>query len=241
MMSEYDRIAGYYHNYLNFYADIEGIGKFILDVFYKNKISHDAKIIDIGCGSGEILAFLKKRGYSKLYGIDKSKSMVDLAKAELDGKARLFEIDFLNFKSKKTFDVVICSMDVINHINKDGIVKFFKKIRNILRKNGIFIFDINHSSYLRRLADKKVTKKHEKVIFKWNFRVRPYKVFIDFKIKEAQEVVCERIIQYIYSELFLEDLLKRNGFIVLYKMYDYKNVSKQRLFSKVCYVCKKTK
>ena len=55
------------------------INNLVLEYFSKNK---SIKIIDLGCGSGEIASTLAKNGYSGI-AIDYSKEMIKIAKKKL--------------------------------------------------------------------------------------------------------------------------------------------------------------
>ena len=55
----------------------------------------DGKILDIGCGSGQFLYFLRKKGYTQAKGVDVDKTQVEIAKAlGLDAEETLIH-DFL--------------------------------------------------------------------------------------------------------------------------------------------------
>ncbi len=42
----------------------------------KNYISLNAKILDVGCGNGDFLRYLQKKGYNHLYGLDPSSEAI---------------------------------------------------------------------------------------------------------------------------------------------------------------------
>lgn len=61
---------------------------------------------------------------------------------------KFYNLNFLNFMFRKKFEVVLCIMDVVNYVFKKDVFDFFKNVNIILKKNGIFIFDINIKEYL---------------------------------------------------------------------------------------------
>lgn len=61
-----------------------------------SKFSKDAPIIDIGCGVGHNLNFLKQEGFNNLYGIDISEQQVNSARAKLLNADVINIFDFLN-------------------------------------------------------------------------------------------------------------------------------------------------
>lgn len=81
----------------------------------KEALPDDAAVLDVGCGSGEILDALKKAGYSNICGMDPSAASVDrLHKRGIDGFVGNIFDDALPAHASK-YDLVI-STAVIEHI-----------------------------------------------------------------------------------------------------------------------------
>ncbi len=94
-------------------------------------------VLDIGCGTGHMLNFLKKEGFQNLYGIDISEELIKLTR-EKGINADVYDIfNFLGINKKK-FDVVF-GLDIIEHFYKDELFGLFKGLNNILNDNGIII------------------------------------------------------------------------------------------------------
>lgn len=94
------------------------------------------KIIDIGCGNGEILRYLFQSQLfvnSSFIGYDISKYAIKIAKKNFNIK--YFNKNYLN-SSKKKSDLVICA-DVFEHVDEEVI--FLKKL---LKKSKFFLFNI---------------------------------------------------------------------------------------------------
>lgn len=97
----------------------------------------DAAIVDVGCGAGEFLHFLKGEGYTRLSGVDRSPEMVRLA-ADNGVKADAgFAEDFLNAR-KEQFDCVF-ALDVLEHMRKDELFPLVDAVYASLRPGGVFI------------------------------------------------------------------------------------------------------
>lgn len=97
----------------------------------KNPIS----ILDVGCGTGETLSFLKKTfPKSKLRGVDFLSEAVEYTKNR-GHKSRRADALKLPFKDA-TFDVVMY-LDVIEHIKDDN--KVIKEARRVLKPGGTII------------------------------------------------------------------------------------------------------
>lgn len=103
------------------------------------------KIINLGCGTGRHDAELSKIGYN-CTGIDLSSSMIAIAKenAQKEGVSIDFDIaDIRDYKSNEKYDAVISLFHVMSYQNTNqDIISAFKTARNLLEKDGIFVFDV---------------------------------------------------------------------------------------------------
>lgn len=101
----------------------------------KNK---NAKILDIGCGSGHFLYFLKKIGYIDFIGIDVSSQQVAYCNKYITKDAKNIDVfDYLK-NTNELFEVIIAN-DFIEHLNKEKIFPFLNLIHNSLIDKGTFI------------------------------------------------------------------------------------------------------
>lgn len=104
------------------------------------------KILDLGCGTGNHSIELGKRGY-EVVGIDISEKMINIATEKLKNlnnkKIKFIRDDIRNFSLKDRFDAVISMFAVIGYINEnDDLIKTFYNVREHLKEDGIFIFDV---------------------------------------------------------------------------------------------------
>jgi len=117
----------------------------ILDWLKQNKIK---KILNAGCGSGELSFILAQRGY-QVDGFDLDKDYIALAKKNAK-KLKLKNCNFSisgieNFKNRTKYDAVI-STDVLEHIKKDK--NAFKELVSFVKKNGVVIITVPAGQYL---------------------------------------------------------------------------------------------
>jgi SAM-dependent methyltransferase len=70
-----------------------------------------ATLLDVGCGFGDLLAFLKERGIRAEYtGIDVCKPMVERCRERFEDDGAIFRVaDVLEFDTVKRFDYVVAS------------------------------------------------------------------------------------------------------------------------------------
>lgn len=120
--------------------------KDVLNTIYN--IIHEkekAKILDIGFGTGVLTKKLYDDGY-EIYGIDFSKSMIEIAKEKMP-MATLISHDILKGLPKELegiqFDYII-STYAIHHLTDEDKVRFIKVLEKYLHKEGkIIIGDIS--------------------------------------------------------------------------------------------------
>ena len=109
----------------------------ILDLIpnYKNQ-----NILEIGCGNGSTLGYLKRKGYAKItVGIE---SNLDCKKKSLKNDIDHFiseDVEKLEFKLKIKFNLILI-LDVFEHLIDPW--KVFNQFSNYLEKDGLFIVSI---------------------------------------------------------------------------------------------------
>ncbi|MFC2091728.1 class I SAM-dependent methyltransferase [Elusimicrobiota bacterium] len=107
---------------------------------YKKFLPGDknAKILDIGCGVGDFLFYLKKEGYKNIHGIDISQQQIEYCRKNISQDAENVDaIEYLREK-KDEFDLIVAN-DLIEHISKNVIVEFIGLVREALKENGTVI------------------------------------------------------------------------------------------------------
>lgn len=129
----------------------EAIDVLISSLPFKNGSS--IKVVDLGCGTGNITKALMRR-YPKasVVCIDMAKNMLELARAKLK-KYKSIEYwsgDMCKYDYCDKYDAVISSL-VLHHLEKKDKKKFYKKIFNSLKSGGVFYtadFVLPPNSYL---------------------------------------------------------------------------------------------
>lgn len=107
----------------------------------------DAKVLDLGCGAGESLEYLYKKGASDIWGIDISKEQIDKAK----GRFPQFVNNFFISPMEEKLDIPNNYFDYILSIFSIGytsdISKTFKNSYEYLNDNGSIIISWTHPFY----------------------------------------------------------------------------------------------
>jgi len=108
-------------------------------------VDRDAPIIDIGCGAGHFLYYLKKKGYSNFLGIDISAGQVEFCRNNISPNVELADaFEFLT--NKINVYGVISANDVLEHIPKEKVIPFLKLIYQALMTRGILFLRLPNMS-----------------------------------------------------------------------------------------------
>ncbi len=118
---------------IGFYEEYEKL----YQLYLRELSIHDIdKVLDVGCGNGNLLLHLQKK-YDTC-GIDISPKMVETAKSKgINVRCKsIKEVD-------EKFDAILAVADVLNYIHNNSLKDFFHDIERNLYKNALFICDIN--------------------------------------------------------------------------------------------------
>lgn len=116
----------------------------IYEINYKALLPSDkeVKILELGCGAGYFLRYLKELGYNNVRGVDISPQQIAVAKKQgiedLIIESDIFE--FLN-NTSDNFDM-ICAFHVLEHLYKEEILQLLSMIYIRLNKGGFLIIEV---------------------------------------------------------------------------------------------------
>lgn len=95
-----------------------------------------AKVLDVGCGMGHFLHFLRERGYWNCVGIDVSPDQIAFCRAHGLENVELVGDLFQYLEAHaNSFDLVVMN-DVIEHFNKDEIIRLLLLVKRTLKPHG---------------------------------------------------------------------------------------------------------
>ncbi len=126
-------------------------------------LSEKINVLDVGCGTGAIDFYLSSK-VNDILGLDISslaiKNAVQNAKAlDIAGNIEFRTLNFLNFKTKKKFDLILC-FEILEHLRNDG--EAVKKVFNLSKRGGVAIFSVpSENSPLFKLG---FAKKHDMMV-----------------------------------------------------------------------------
>ena len=185
------------------------------------------ELIDLGCGTGSISLKLAQKGYNVL-GIDYSEEMLSQA----DQKFRennivipLYHQDIRQFVMDRNVDIVISTFDTLNYIlDEKDIERTFKNVFEVLKKDALFIFDINTPYKLKEiLGDNIFTYNTEEISYIWendfDDKENICQMCLTFFILDQETGLYERFEEFheqkSYEIDYLIDILHKTGFKVL--------------------------
>lgn len=106
-----------------------------------------AKILDVACGSGHFLYFLKKEDYQNIKGIDISKAQLEAAKKMGVSDVELADLFAYLPKHVGAYEMVIAN-DIIEHLTKDEVFNFLDAIYAALMPGGRVLISAPNASAL---------------------------------------------------------------------------------------------
>ncbi len=181
----------------------------------------NARVLDIGCGTGKYTIPLAWHGF-QIKGVDSSKEMLAIAKkkATKAGLKVKFECSKIEcFKEKEKFDVVV-SGDCLNHLLKEkNLLQAFSSVHHLLGKKGKFIFQIYTKKYMQHISlEEPYAGRVGKNFFVWENFFRKGMLEIKMSVftalgrerfKRTEETVAQRP----YTRAIVTKNLSKAGFV----------------------------
>ncbi|SDX83929.1 Methyltransferase domain-containing protein [Citreimonas salinaria] len=106
------------------------------------------RILDLGCGAGGMLYFLKEAGYTRLHGVDYSAEMVELAHGAGLHDVQVGDLfQTLGQTQDGSFDVIF-TMDVLEHMTRRSLFTLVAEMRRVLAPGGRVILHVPNAAGL---------------------------------------------------------------------------------------------
>jgi len=212
--NKYNKLNPNYH-----IEDSEFKAKNLLTILNKNffdfkKINN---VIDVGCGAGEVLKFIKKsklfNSKTKFIGFDVNKKIIHFANKNCDNNIKFYCKSFFKTKSILKSSLIICT-DVYEHI--EDYINFLKKL---LKYGNFFLFNIPLDISVRSLLSKKIIED--------NFKKVGHIHFFNKHVAQLILNYCGyKIIDKFYAKNFLDHQtknVKQKIYSIPIRLFDYIN------------------
>lgn len=189
-------------------------GEQLLEWMCQNQVEVKSSL-DLACGTGILCEVLQAHGI-QASGMDFSQGMIDIAR-ESNPEISYEVADMIQYRPEKSFDLVTCTGDALNHIiDLKDVERIFQNVYGYLNPGGYFIFDIlnekefspgepidlDFSDTIK--AQFLITQNQKGII---NLKTT---VFEDGKLQFE-----ENITETVHDPEAICELLRRNGFQVL--------------------------
>ncbi len=245
-MNSYHTFA-YFYDKLTQNVEYEARCNYICSFFKENNIK-SGTVLDLACGTGSMSLPLIKRGYN-IIGIDCSEEMLEIASNRLSKEGDTFfllKAEMQNFELSDCVDACICCLDSINHLNnKLDVQKTFENVYASLKKDGLFVFDVNTvHKHNNVLADNTFVFDEEDFYLVWDnesVNERTVRILLDIFVYNGSSYdrFGEVFEETAYTIDELTTLLANTGFkdIKIYDelSFDVPNENSERIY----FICKK--
>ncbi len=158
-----------------------------IEEIIKSEGAEVQNILELACGTGNLTIPLTKKGYD-IAGIDISAEMLEVAmeKAEEEGvqlvllQQDIAELDF----DVPNLDCILCACDGFNYLTYDDDLEYvFSKAHELLKEDGIFIFDISSYYKLSKvLGNNTFAEKREDVVYMWQNYFDPEEDLVEMEL-----------------------------------------------------------
>lgn len=189
----------------------------MLTYFSDSFAGHGKKILDAGCGSGELMQILTLRGYD-LTGMDMSHEMLDLTRKKISAvtdseETRLVsgDIESIPFDNG-SFDIVTTA-GVIEYLENDD--KVLEEFNRVLKQDGMLVISITNKYSYNLMLDNIFEYFRGKKFF---FNIMN---FVSSKVVGHGRLQPKKFIIRRHAPYAFRDLLVANGFNIIDSRFFY--------------------
>lgn len=193
----------------------------------KKYADKDSLLLDVACGTGNVLVKLLKNGYN-VSGLDISDEMLLICQEKLQDNnlfTNLYQDDMRNIQILDYYDLIYSFLDSINYlISIEDINMTFRNIYLALKDNGYFIFDVHSVENVNLVFDGySFNEVKDDYAFLWNSYVdksNDYSIvyhelnFFNKSINNLYQKFSEYHKQVIFPVNVYKDLLEKNNFMI---------------------------
>ncbi len=242
----YGEFAKIYDDLINEDIDYEDMCSRIIEICEGENINFD-NYLDIACGTGNVTAKLAKN-FKESFAVDLSDDMLREAFNKFKKekiRCQLVCQDMSELSLNRKFDLITSVLDSTNYITEEtNFLKYLARVKDHLKDNGIFIFDVNSYYKLSEILGNNIyTYSEEEVFYTWEntFENDILNMFLTFFVKKGDlyERFEEEHLERAYTEAFIEDQLKELDLKIIGKFDGYSKKSVENLTERIMYIVKK--
>lgn len=199
-----------------------------------------AKLLDLGCGTGETLLRLKDK--FQCSGLDLSEDMLKIANKKLKKyQIPLYLGDMCDFNTYEKYDIIVSLFDTVNHLTSlEDLDLLFNCISKNLTENGVYIFDVIDRAFMEKMFPGGVyydDRKDMTIIWE-HFQEEDLDIIEAVYFVKNRQGHYEKLKEVYEKKIFTEDeikkFIKKNNLNLL-RIYKNDKIAGERFF----YVVKK--
>lgn len=125
----------YSSGHWEYLSGLNELGRYSLISGYSNYYfnNNDAKILDVGCGTGVLQQYLRRSGYQKYLGVDISSEAINEANQFTDDKTEFLSCNVEDYIAEDKFDIIVFN-ECLYYF--DSPLEILKKYNQYLTPNG---------------------------------------------------------------------------------------------------------
>lgn len=164
----------------DFLNSTDELANYMVTIGYVQHLSkslpHAPRLLDVGCGSGNLLELLSKFSYQNYLGLDISEEAIKRASARNIPNANFQVVNFEEWLSADKFDFIILSGSLCYAKEPDSVLRRFA---HALDENGVFVISLwryGHNGFIWQniekhfpVIDSTVVINHKKL--EWDVKV----------------------------------------------------------------------
>lgn len=218
----------------------------ILSICDELKINSD-DYLDLACGTGNISVLLGKK-FRNVFLVDLSEDMLMKAWNKMKENKITSKIvcqDMSELSLNRKFDLITCMLDSTNYLIEDeDLSQYFLSVKNHLKDNGVFIFDINSRYKLENVLGNNIfTYNSEDVYYIWEnvYEDDVVEMNLTFFLKDGEcyKRFDETHLERAYDEVEIEEALSDVGLKVIKKLDNYSDGKVNKETERITYVVKR--
>jgi SAM-dependent methyltransferase len=242
----YKEFAKIYDELINEDINYKEICNRIIDICNEENIEFN-DYLDVACGTGNVTEHLTKK-FKESFAVDLSEDMLSEAFDKFNKEkinCKLICQDMCELNLNREFDLITCVLDSSNYLTEDDdFIRYLTKVKEHLKDNGLFIFDVNSYYKLSQILGNNIyTYNEEDVFYAWEnqFEDNIVSMYLTFFLKNGKlyERFEEEHYERAYTEEFIESALTGTGFKLVGKYDSYSNKKVVENSERIVYVVRK--
>ncbi len=214
----------------------------LMEKFILQHLPKDAHILDLCCGTGELVQRLQIKGYQAI-GLDGSEEMLHYAHKNTPGCKFILD-DARFFKLPPTFHAVVSAHNSLSYVTKlEELASVFQNVYAAMMENGWFAFDLSQEERMKGNTSKSNFADDFAIIQSHSYNSEEKigrESFVIFRLIDGGWQRSDTtLIQRPYSIAEVQSALERVGFTEI-SFYDAeRDLGVDGMAERIFYICRK--